>query len=183
MDIRSVLRALASTALLANASAWAAPASEPWKAYSMTAISITGDVTFAPDKITFGNGKSLPLAPAGSVPGFKGDDGKQVNATLFRVTAPDDPVLLSGQRLCGGQTPRPATFIVAWTRERRFSGDPDLRTMAAFSGGARPTGAGGPGFAERTITNQGEPLSPPANRHRARAPTVGVVRLRCLIIR
>ena len=146
MDIRSVLPALAAAALLANASAWAAPAGEPWKAYSMTAISITGDVTFAPDRITFGNGKSLPLAPAGSVPGLKGDDGKQVNATLFRVTAPDDPVLLSGQRLCGGQTPRPATFIVAWTRERRFSADPDLRTMAAFSSSARPTGAGGPGF-------------------------------------
>jgi hypothetical protein len=112
----------------------------------MTAISITGDVTISPDKITFGNGKSLPLAPAGSVPGFKGDDGKQVNATLFRVTVPDDPVLLSGQRLCGGQTARPATFIVAWTRERRFSGDPDLRTMAVFSSSARPTGAGGPGF-------------------------------------
>jgi hypothetical protein len=146
MNIRSVLRALAAAALLANASARAAPAGEPWKAYSMTAISITGDITFSPDRITFGNGKSLPLAAAGSVPGFKGDDGKQVNATLFRVTAPDDPVLLSGQRLCGGHGPQPVIFIVAWTRERRFSADPDLRTMAAFSGSARPTGAGGPGF-------------------------------------
>ena len=115
MNIRAVLPALAAAALLANASARAAPAGEPWKAYSMTAISITGDITFSPDRITFGNGKSLPLAAAGSVPGFKGDDGKQVNATLFRVTAPDDPVLLSGQRLCGGHGPQPVTFIVAWT--------------------------------------------------------------------
>ena len=93
MMFRAVLPALAAAALLTNASAWAAPAGDLWKAYSMTAISITGDVTFAPDKITFGNGKSLPLAPAGSVPGFKGDDGKQVqvfnhyDVNLLRISS------------------------------------------------------------------------------------------------
>jgi hypothetical protein len=78
------------------------------------------------------------------VAGFKGDDGKPVNATLYRVTAPDDPLLLNGNRLCGGRGPQPATFVVVWKRPVGFKGDPDLRTMAAFSGSERPREAGGP---------------------------------------
>ena len=144
MNFRSALPALALTALLAQLSAWAASAGEQWTAYSKTALSITGDVTLASDRITFGNGKSLPLAPAGDVAGFKGDDGKPVNATLYRVTAPDDPLLLNGNRLCGGRGPQPATFVVVWKRPVGVKGDPDLRTMAAFSGSERPREAGGP---------------------------------------
>jgi hypothetical protein len=102
----------------------AAPAGEHWEAVSTTAISITGDVTFAPGRITFGNGKSLPLAAAGSVPGFGAPTGA-VDATLYRVTAPDDPVLLHGNRLCGGRGPHPSPSSpsgnlpasgAAWTR-------------------------------------------------------------------
>jgi hypothetical protein len=103
-----------------------------------------GDVTFAPDRIAFANGKGLPLAPAGTVPDFE-VYGKKLNATLYRVTAPDDPVLLQGTRLCGGHGPQPVTFIAVWT-PAPIGSDVDPRGMAAFSGSARPTVAGGVNF-------------------------------------
>ena len=149
----------------------------------MTAISITGDVTFAPDRITFGNGKSLPLAPAGSVPGFKGDDGKQVNATLFSVTAPDDPVLLSDNGCAVAKRPGRQPSLSPGLASGASAVIPISAPWPHSPAVPGRQEQGGRVFAERTITNQGEPLSPPANRHRARAPTVGVVRLRCLIIR
>jgi hypothetical protein len=66
------------------------------------AMAITGDVTLPPDRITFANHKSFPLAPAGTVPEFAAPM-ERVSATLYRVTAPDDPVLLHGNRLCEGR--------------------------------------------------------------------------------
>ena len=145
MNFRPLLRTLLVTAMLIEPAAWAASVSEQWKAISTTAISITGDITIAVDRITFGNGTSLPLAAAGRVPDFKVDAGKPVNAILFRVTAPDDPVLLSGNRLCAGQLPQPVTFIAVW-RPARLRGGVDLRTIAAFSGREQPKGAAGPDF-------------------------------------
>lgn len=145
MNNRAVLRVVAFAALLAQSSAWSASVIEQWKAVSTTASSITGDITIAVDRITFGNGTSLPLAAAGRAPDFDSADGRPVNAMLFRVTAPDDPVLLSGNRLCGGQTPRPVTFVAFW-RSVRSGGGVDLHTLAVFSGSERPTGAGGPGL-------------------------------------
>ena len=62
MTFRSMLPALALTALLAHSSPWAASAGEQWTAYSKNAIAITGNVTFSSDRLTFGNGRSLPLA-------------------------------------------------------------------------------------------------------------------------
>src|SRR3546814_14118418 len=58
--------------LLLIASAYQATAGgliETWTAASTTASSITGDVRFSGDKITFQNGKSLPLQKVGSVTG------------------------------------------------------------------------------------------------------------------
>jgi hypothetical protein len=124
-----------------------------WEAVSTTALAITGDVTFSPDRITFGNRKSLPLAPAGTAPNFDGSGKK--TATLYRVMAPDDPVLLHGNRLCGGKGPQPVTFIAVWKPDLVGS-DIDPRGMAAFSGSARPTVAGGRASAERTITKQAD---------------------------
>jgi hypothetical protein len=131
--------------LLAPSPAWAASVSEQWKATSATAISITGDITISADRITFANGASLPLATAGRVSGFKVDEAKAVIATLFRVAAPDDPVLLSGNRLCGVRSPRPVTFLAVWA-PARLKGGVDLRTIAVFSGSEQPTGAGNSGF-------------------------------------
>lgn len=61
------------------------------------------------------------------------------------MTAPDNPVLPSGKRLCEGQPPQPVTFIAVWI-PARLRGGVDLRTVAAFSGSEPPTAAGGPGF-------------------------------------
>ena len=35
-------------------------------------------------------------------------------ATLYRVTAPADPVLVHGNRLCGAKGPQPVPFIAVW---------------------------------------------------------------------
>ena len=136
MPIRFVL-ALLFLAIVAPALA-AAP--EQWEAVSKTAMAITGNVRFSPDRITFGNGKSLPLAPAGDISGFGTPTGT-ASATLYRVIAPSNPVLLHGNRLCG----QPVTFIAVW-KPARVGSDIDPREMAAFSGSARPTVAGGSDF-------------------------------------
>jgi hypothetical protein len=137
MNIRPVLPALACMALLVRSSAWGASAGETWTAYSTTAMAITGDITISPSRITFANGKSLPLAPAGDVP-VSDRPGVKHSAALFRVTAPDDPILLSGNRLCGGRTPQPVTFMTVWTPPRPGVGV-ELRSISAFSGKDRPT--------------------------------------------
>jgi hypothetical protein len=123
---------------------WAAAAGEHWEAVSTTAMAITGDVTVSPDRITFANDKSFPLAPAGTVPQF-GAPTDQVSATLYKVTAPDDPLLLHGNRLCGGRAPQPVTFI-AIRKPALVGSDIDPRSLAAFSGSVRPTVAGRPGL-------------------------------------
>src|SRR3546814_11865309 len=82
--------------LLLIASAYPATAGgliETWTAASNTASSITGDVRFSGDKITFQNGKSLPLQKAGSV--TVGDfDGNAVPAVLYKGTKPSNLTLL-----------------------------------------------------------------------------------------
>jgi hypothetical protein len=117
-------------ALLASSPAGAA---EHWTAYSKTAESITGNVTFSPDRITFGNGKSLPLAVAGTVAGFE-TLGRRGQSTRFRVTSPDDPVLLNGNRLCGGRTPVPVTFIIVTQLPPQPPSIPALHVLDVFSG-------------------------------------------------
>jgi hypothetical protein len=158
---RVVPLALLVATLLESSSAWAAPAGEKWMAVSTTALAITGDVTFSPDRIAFGNGKSLPLAPAGAAPGF--DWSGKKTATLYRVTAPADPVLLHGNHLCG----QPVTFIAVWKPDLVGS-DIDPRSMAAFSGSARPAVAGGPGFCGTYNYEAGGPTPLPATPGRAR---------------
>lgn len=136
MPSRALLPMLLTSALLAQSPAPVASPPERWQAVSTTASSVTGNVTFSPDRITFQNGKSLSLAPAGTNPAFQMNRQK-VSATLFRITKPDDPVLLGGNRLCGGRTPRPVTFIVVW-KHAPFGGDIDPRDMAVFSGDTLP---------------------------------------------
>jgi hypothetical protein len=144
MTFRAVLLALAAAGFLANASAWAAPAGEPWSAYSKTAIAVTGNITFSPDRITFGNGGALPLAPAGAAPDFVTVWGKR-NASLFRVTAPDDPILLNGKRLCGRSAPQPVTFIVI-SRPPPAVANLEIRAMDVFSGAEPPKGVDDPHY-------------------------------------
>jgi hypothetical protein len=49
--------------------ALAAP--ERWEAVSKTAMAITGNVRFSPNRITFQKGKFLALAPAGTIAGSR----------------------------------------------------------------------------------------------------------------
>jgi hypothetical protein len=49
--------------------------------------------------------KSLPLAPAGTASNLAWSGEK--TATLYRVTAPADPVLVHGNRLGGAKGPQP----------------------------------------------------------------------------
>jgi len=168
MTFRVVPPALASAVLLAVSCAWAAIPGEHWEAVSTTAMAITGDVTFSPDRITFGNGKSLPLATSGTMPQFGAAMGT-VSATLYKVTAPDDPVLLHGSRLCGGRAPQPVTFIAIW-KPALVGSDVDPRSMAAFSGSVRPTVAGGPGFCGTYTYEAGGPTPLPANPLRRARP-------------
>ena len=75
---------------LVQSTAWAA---EHWQATSTTAMSITGNITLAPGKITFATGKSLPLAAPVPLPGFRAE-GRKVAATLYKVTTPADLQLI-----------------------------------------------------------------------------------------
>jgi hypothetical protein len=146
-----IVRLLAKPALLAAISIAAlgillllepisrAETPERWTAYSKTAQSITGDVTFTRARITFGDGRWLPLAPAGLIPGHVAPGtlarGSKLTAQRYRVTSPADPVLLNGNRLCGGRTPVPVTIIVV-SRVPSFSpATPALIVMEVFSGG------------------------------------------------
>jgi hypothetical protein len=162
------LPALAAATLLAHSFAWAASPSERWAAYSNTAISITGDVTFSPDRITFGNGKSLPLAPAGTIPGYNAL-GRSVTASLFRVTAPGDPLLLNGNRLCGGRTPQAVTFILVSAPEH-LQGEPELRSMDVFAGAKPPNAQGGEISCGTYNYEPAGAMPSPATTGRARPP-------------
>lgn len=139
---RALLLALAG-ALLALGPAVAADAPEHWSATSTTSMAVTGNVTFAPDKVTFQDGRSLPLSLVGHVSGFRGM-GETVEATLYRVTVPADLRLENGNHLCGGgRHSVPVTYIAVWT-PTPLPGDTAPRAMAAFSGKGRPRSAGGP---------------------------------------
>ena len=91
---------------------------------------VTGRVTFAPIKITFQNGKSLPLAPGGQMLFRAEAKSKKVMADLYRVTPPDDPVLADGNRLCKG---KPIAYLLVWKSEA-VRKEANSRTLAPFSG-------------------------------------------------
>jgi len=92
----------------------AADVPERWLASSHTATAITGDVRFSSSKIAFENGKDLPLTPFEKASSFNDDIEGEVMADIYKVVAPADPILLNGNRLCGGIKPRPVTFIAVW---------------------------------------------------------------------
>lgn len=110
---------------------------EKWDAFSTTAQSIPGNVVFAADRITFENGKSLELLRLGTMARFTIGFEKRT-ITLYKVTKPDDPPLLKGNRLCGHQPkPEPVTFLAVW-KASGASYEP-TRGFAAFKGDTVPT--------------------------------------------
>jgi hypothetical protein len=99
----------------------ASPAlADSYSAISNTAMSITGDIEFDDFGITFQNGKKIAFDE------LIGDTfvvgGERVNASVYSVADPGDPVLLNGNRLCG----EPVTYVASW-------GDASTTTVAVFS--------------------------------------------------
>jgi hypothetical protein len=78
-------------------------------ATSTTAMAITGDVEMDDFSMVFADGTRLDFDE------LVGDsfvvDGEAVNASVYSVAAPMDPVLLNGNRLCGSG---PVTYVASW---------------------------------------------------------------------
>jgi hypothetical protein len=118
---------------------------ERWTATSTTSMSITGNVTFSPERIRFSNGRALALSSPEKVAAFKVID-EPVEATIYRVVKPRDLKLKNGNHLCGSAgKSRPVTFIAVW-KPVPLPGDKASRGMAAFSGNETPSSASGPAF-------------------------------------
>jgi hypothetical protein len=112
--------------------------SEHWSATSNTATSITGDVTLRSNAIVFADGKSLPFKKLENV-SFTDDLGKTVPATIYQITKPADPVLLRGNRICGGgATAIPVTYIAIWHTQPIMPGEGVGREFAAYSSPTPP---------------------------------------------
>lgn len=104
----------------------AAPAlADTYAAISNTAMAITGDIEFDDFGITFENGKQIVFDE------LIGDSfvvgGETVNASVYSVAEPSDPVLNNGNRLCGA----PVTYVASW-------GDASSTTVAVFSTESAP---------------------------------------------
>ena len=108
-----------------------AAAQQRWTADSTTAMAVTGDVRFSPTRITFGNGAFLPLQFLRAVPGLTWMPGatKTTPASLYRITAPQNPGLLRGNLLCGAQPP---TFITVARKG-------DAIFLSVYDGPTEPT--------------------------------------------
>ncbi|WP_312418619.1 hypothetical protein [Shinella sp.] len=114
----------------------ASPAlADSYSAISNTAMSITGDIEFDDFGITFENGKKITFDQ------LVGDTfvvgGETVNASVYSIADPEDPVLLNDNRLCG----EPVTYVASWaTQARQRSRSSRRRTcLRATRICARPT--------------------------------------------
>ena len=97
-------------------------------------MSITGDVTLAAGRITFGNGKSVAVRKIAS--GKEGQWGPvasgSAKADIYELIKPQDPKLLRGNRLCGSGPVRYLAF---------FKTDDKLTEMVVFQPKADPFGS------------------------------------------
>lgn len=116
---------------------------EQWTATSTNALSITGNVSFSAEKITFFNGRSLALSSPVQVASFMVSD-KPVEAMLYRVVKPRALKLKNGNYLCGSAEKPKVTFIAVW-KPAALPGEMPARTMQAFSSKEQPVSADAPG--------------------------------------
>ena len=87
----------------------ASPAfAETYAAVSNTAMSITGDIELDETGITFENGEQVTFDERVADRFTVG--GETVEAHVFSIAEPCDPVLLNGNRLCGA----PVTYAASW---------------------------------------------------------------------
>lgn len=125
-NMTRIFSAILGFAVICGASSYAH--SDEYKAYSNTAMSITGDISMDDFSLTFQNGETLAFAS------LIGDhfivDGQEVPASVFSVETPSDPELENGNRLCGiGDV----SYVANWT-----AGD-GLSAVAVFTGTQPPT--------------------------------------------
>jgi|SRR5665213_3229240 len=95
-----------------------------WTAYSLTAMSITGDVTFQPTRMTFAGGKSVALSYVKKLGQY----------ALYRVSAKANPHLLRGNTICGSKLPG---YVAVWR------GGVDV-AVSFFSAGIPPSNVNAP---------------------------------------
>lgn len=115
------LSAYLAAAICANCLATAVHA-DSYRAVSRTAESITGDISMDDYEIVFANGERLALSDLVSYEITVG--GETRDASVYRVEAPADPVLLNGNRLCGSGE---VTFVANW------AGSDDRTVVAVFA--------------------------------------------------
>jgi hypothetical protein len=119
---------LGLSAFVTTAAAQTTP--ETWIPANRPAQAITGRVTFTPTELTFQNGKSLPLARSGQMLFRPEPKAKKVMADLYKVTAPESPVLENGNSLCKS---KPVAWLLVWKSEATGK-QSEPRTLAPFSG-------------------------------------------------
>lgn len=118
---------LAATVVVAAAVAPALAQGDRYRAFSTTAESITGDIVLDDFSITFANGEALEFSAL--VADHFTVDGEQVNASVYSVADPADPVLENGNRLCGAGD---VSYVANWA-----AGE-GLTIVAVFTGDAPP---------------------------------------------
>ena len=100
-------------------------------AVSKTAVSITGDIEMDDYEIVFSNGQKLAFSDLVS---YELDvDGKTVDASVYKVGTPVDPVLLRGNKLCGSGE---VTYVASWF------GTDDITMVAVFATPGVPKSSG-----------------------------------------
>jgi hypothetical protein len=136
---------LRSVAILATASifaltvhslASAEKGEEHWMVLSKTAMSITGDISLSPTRLTVDH-HDFPLRVAADLPRYGSFSGK-VPARVLKVTRKMDPALLNGNRLgCRG----PIEWIVVYRLDHGTT-----LGMDVFDGPKAPTTDADPGM-------------------------------------
>lgn len=133
MNRRNLLCTAAAFALLLPAAAIAQERGQ-WRAASSTAKAITGDITFAGEKIAIENFYPFTIAeirdlkPAELAAAFNAEASAQGRGNLYRTSIPADRKFLHKNTLCGSEeTQWLATYVQGRTLQ-----------IAFFSGAAMP---------------------------------------------
>lgn len=140
---KGVLIGAAALALCFQAVAKEQPApGEPvtWRATSKTAESITGDLVYLPNSLTFANGEKLTMEPVTNVPApwAAFGDGTGSDGELYKLDSPADPELLNGNKLCG----MPDQLVTYVMIAPNLKGDEMV--LGVFTGEDAPTGESTP---------------------------------------
>ena len=106
-----------------------------WHATSNTAHSITGDVVYPPNSLTFANGTSLTMTAVADAPApwAMFSSGSGGDGEIYKLESPADPELLNGNKLCG-MPDQPVTYVMIAPNLKG-----DEMVLGVFTGGDAPT--------------------------------------------